>query len=738
MAGKTRRMQKNLTVMFTDISGFTKHTEQVSREQLMARLETHNELLMPVIAHFEGRIIKTIGDSFLITFESPTNAVQCGLFMQFTLARHNQDRPEPDQIHIKVSINSGEVTVTENDVFGDPVNVAAKIEKATQPDEIYFTESVFLAMNKSEVPTSFVMTFRPKGTDSQEIKLYKVVMDESDERYQRIVNGTKIDAEKMQTRVLELASTAEKEFGRYHDALESLVASQRGASRSTVIAIVAAAVILGAAVIIGFAVFAGGNDDRAVMDTVRNYLANDRPQDARELLQNYMAASGESAELTDLLGEINAYELRTATSQAMQTLEDGDTERARRILEAALANSEGGEEQQSLLAAIRAFDVTQQAIMRNDLAAARVGLAASAEYDVALTYRRGLEERVEALESVRAILADPEQARTRSEVAVEDLERALGSRFSHPDAQQLAARVFKAHVYHVAHDGGMEPALAAIDALRRRFDRVDTGWSRVHREALLGALNHFSRTSRHGGWWRHIQSAFTDIYYPLRDAAEGDAEFQYRLGREIYDINRRLNLVLVVEQIHFRAALELKPEFLEQHRDQWLAMCRTWLRYESDWASLGRELVREHFMDDLQAELTEGLHATRLRNRETHPDTTLRANSYAVLADAGLLRGVLKEPAAYFRENLRMFVENNWEQYDDQGNQRPQTLTRDQARALFSLPLQRDEYDEIAGLLQRTAEDTDARTGTFGSQPHVAVTCRTLLADLREAHPEYD
>ena len=192
----TQRSQKNLTVMFTDISGFTKHTETISRDALMSRLDTHNELLMPIIAHFEGKIVKTIGDAFLITFESPTNAVQCGLFMQHTLRKYNADRPDPEQIHIKVSINSGEVTVTENDVFGDPVNVAAKIEKATNPDEIYFTEAVFLAMVKAEVPTSFVKTFRPKGAESTEIKLYKVAQDEADERYQKIIAGTHIDAEK--------------------------------------------------------------------------------------------------------------------------------------------------------------------------------------------------------------------------------------------------------------------------------------------------------------------------------------------------------------------------------------------------------------------------------------------------------------------------------------------------------------------------------------------------------------
>jgi len=229
--------------MFTDISGFTRHSETISREALMERLETHNNLLMPVVAHFEGRIIKTIGDALMITFESPTNAVQCGLFMQHTLKGFNNNRRMHEQIRIKVAINSGEVTVTEDDVFGDAVNIAAKIEKATNPDETYFTEPVFLAMKRAEVPSAFVKQFRPKGEDSDEIKLYKVVQDENDELYQRIINQTNIDPEQVQSRSAELSRRATGEVGQYFETLVAALERQHTASRKN-ITIGAAALLL--------------------------------------------------------------------------------------------------------------------------------------------------------------------------------------------------------------------------------------------------------------------------------------------------------------------------------------------------------------------------------------------------------------------------------------------------------------------------------------------------------------
>ena len=250
-----KHVQRNLAVMFTDISGFTRHSATISREALMERLETHNNLLMPVVAHFEGQIIKTIGDALMITFESPTYAVQCGLFMQHTLKGYNQDRDKDDQIHIKVAINSGEVTVTEDDVFGDAVNIAAKIEKATNPDETYFTEPVFLAMKRVEVPSAFVKHFRPRGEDSEEIKLYKVVQDESDELYQRIVSQTTIDPDQVQSRSAELSRQATGEIGQYFEKLVEALDRQQSASQKNITIGAAALLLVVVLLVVGSIVF---------------------------------------------------------------------------------------------------------------------------------------------------------------------------------------------------------------------------------------------------------------------------------------------------------------------------------------------------------------------------------------------------------------------------------------------------------------------------------------------------
>ena len=164
---------ENLTVMFTDIVGFTERTSQQSRAQNRAMLRDHNHLLLPLVARFGGRRVKSIGDSLMLGFHSPTDAVRCGMAMHDALAEYNFRRPESDQIHIRVAINVGEVRIDGNDIFGEAVNVASRVEGLTPPDQIYFTEAVYLAMNKAEVSSTFAGRHKLKGIP-EPVKLFTV------------------------------------------------------------------------------------------------------------------------------------------------------------------------------------------------------------------------------------------------------------------------------------------------------------------------------------------------------------------------------------------------------------------------------------------------------------------------------------------------------------------------------------------------------------------------------------
>ena len=165
---------QTLTIMFTDIAGFTARTSQQSRAENAAMLKAHDELLLPIVGHFGGRRIKSIGDALLVVFSSPTDAVRCGMAMQDALHEHNRAVPAESAMHVRVALNQGEVRVEKGDVFGEPVNIAARLESLTPADEVYFSESVYLAMTKAEVPSERVGTHELKGIP-EPVTVYRVV-----------------------------------------------------------------------------------------------------------------------------------------------------------------------------------------------------------------------------------------------------------------------------------------------------------------------------------------------------------------------------------------------------------------------------------------------------------------------------------------------------------------------------------------------------------------------------------
>jgi class 3 adenylate cyclase len=164
---------RNLTILLTDIKEFTQKTSQKSRADILTMLEMHKKLVLPVLEKHGGRLVKTIGDAFMMVFDSPTDAVLSGMAVQVALAEYNHGRTGNDRIDVRIAINVGEVTLSDDDIFGDPVNITARIEAIAEAGEVYFTEAVYLAMNKQEVPSAEIGMLQLKGLP-EKVRVYKV------------------------------------------------------------------------------------------------------------------------------------------------------------------------------------------------------------------------------------------------------------------------------------------------------------------------------------------------------------------------------------------------------------------------------------------------------------------------------------------------------------------------------------------------------------------------------------
>jgi len=144
-AGATRR--ELAAIMLTDMFGYSKAMER-DEGQAYAKLMQHNLIMRNAIAAHHGREIKTIGDAFLVLFKSAIDAVDCALAAQRAFADFNLGKEPADQVLVRIGIHIGDVLVTSNDVFGDGVNVAARIEPHAEPGGVCISEPVFEMVRK--------------------------------------------------------------------------------------------------------------------------------------------------------------------------------------------------------------------------------------------------------------------------------------------------------------------------------------------------------------------------------------------------------------------------------------------------------------------------------------------------------------------------------------------------------------------------------------------------------------
>ena len=158
--------------MFTDMVGYSALTQ---RDEALALdlLSEHNRLIRGVLAVHLGREIKTVGDAFLVEFDSALEAVRCAMRIQLDFAQRNAANPA-EPINIRIGIHLGDVVYREGDVFGDGVNIASRVQSSADAGEIRISEDVARQItNKIEQKLLDLGVLALKNI-SQPIRLYAV------------------------------------------------------------------------------------------------------------------------------------------------------------------------------------------------------------------------------------------------------------------------------------------------------------------------------------------------------------------------------------------------------------------------------------------------------------------------------------------------------------------------------------------------------------------------------------
>src|ERR1041385_4947575 len=151
--------RKLAAILAADVVGYSRLMQEDEAGTLAALKQRRKEILQPTVAQHRGRIIKVMGDGVLVEFASAVAAVQCAIELQQAMSAANAPNDAIDEsrktIRLRIGVNLGDVMVEGSDLYGDGVNVAARLETLSEPGGLCISGSVFEHGN-GKLPHSFV------------------------------------------------------------------------------------------------------------------------------------------------------------------------------------------------------------------------------------------------------------------------------------------------------------------------------------------------------------------------------------------------------------------------------------------------------------------------------------------------------------------------------------------------------------------------------------------------------
>ncbi len=169
-------------ILITDIVGYSRLMSEDEAGTHQAARSTITELIEPKAVQYRGRIIKGTGDGVLMEFASAVDAVTFAVEVQCAMRERSRDVPEDRQILLRVGINIGDIIIEPDDIFGDGVNIAARLEGLAEPGGICVARNVF-----DQVSSKLDLTFKPLGKRkvkniAESVSVFKLLLDDKAEK----------------------------------------------------------------------------------------------------------------------------------------------------------------------------------------------------------------------------------------------------------------------------------------------------------------------------------------------------------------------------------------------------------------------------------------------------------------------------------------------------------------------------------------------------------------------------
>ncbi len=138
-----RAERRLAAIVCLDVVGFSRRMADDEQGTLADLKSRRQELIDPTVSEYRGRVVKLMGDGALLEFSSVVDALHACVEIQKRMLERNENSPVDRRVELRIGINLGDVIVDGEDIYGDGVNVAARLEELAQPGEVWFSQAVF-------------------------------------------------------------------------------------------------------------------------------------------------------------------------------------------------------------------------------------------------------------------------------------------------------------------------------------------------------------------------------------------------------------------------------------------------------------------------------------------------------------------------------------------------------------------------------------------------------------------
>src|ERR1700759_1746457 len=172
--GRPRRLA---AIIVGDIVAYSRlmEADEEGTHNLVKRIE--KELIEPSIAEHSGVLVKTTGDGFIATFDSPVEAVRCSIVIQQNLVGRNASLPTHYRIEYRIGVNLGDVIIESDDVYGDGVNIASRLEGIADPGQVYISGGIYEQIKHKLVCGYESLGDRKVKNITDPVRVYRVLPD---------------------------------------------------------------------------------------------------------------------------------------------------------------------------------------------------------------------------------------------------------------------------------------------------------------------------------------------------------------------------------------------------------------------------------------------------------------------------------------------------------------------------------------------------------------------------------